>query len=585
MRSKHVKTLQLWHSRLDERLQKSKLQVFRNLVSGLVEEHVGLKEKERFEGAFRARRGDLILEFASELDDCVSTNSENYFAIAQIVALVKKYPYDKTFQGLDPEGTARKTFSQKEEECKAVNISFRQKRREWDPNSEKLTAARRWISYVIGDKPVLRDIYRKCDFGPGASVGVHGQATSFARKMLSDTWTTTPSALPYFMAAIRRDPLVWEMLLGSERSESNFDLFDEKVRVKLHVIDYNKIAFVPKTAKTHRSIAIEPLCNSFIQKGTDEYLRQRLKRVGIDLSDQSLNQELARQGSLSSEEDPYCTIDLSSASDSISIELCREILPEAWFDFLNRIRSPAYCEDEEIHPYNKFVSMGNGFCFPLETLIFASICHATGCLKGDFIVYGDDIIVRKSRFGDVISLLKDCGFTPNENKTFSEGHFRESCGADWYDGSDVRPVTLDFELDSVRNIIKFSNITKRREITSKFFTKFRALCFENLEGSKLPFVRPYQGPDDSALEIDLDVFQTCDYVTFHKDTMSWEWTELLSTAMGDRYKEEAAGFPAVLLMAALKGASSEKPFVYRRKTRTSYRRVSTGGAQSTWVPA
>lgn len=586
MKSKRVKNLLLWKSRKDALLSASKNTFYVNLVAGLVEVHVGLSERKRFEGAFRARQGATLLGFASELESSAFSTSGFDFARAQIASLIKKYPFDKTFQGLDPEGAAKQTFFLAEEECKAANLAFLRHRRGWDPQAGLREKARRWIRYIIGDKPKMDRIYGKCGFGPGASIGVHGDATSFVRKLFAEKWTSTHGALPYFLACIKRDPLFWELLIGADRSVSDFEELKRVVLERVEIVDHNKVTFVPKTAKTHRAIAVEPILNSWVQKGVEAEMKTLLKRAGIDLTDQSRNQELARQGSLPDQDDPYCTIDLSHASDSISIELVRDLLPPDWFSLLNRLRSPAYRFDEDSSSsrYEKFSSMGNGFTFPLESLIFGAIAHACGATSRDFAVYGDDIIVRKSIFEDVISLLKDFGFTPNSKKTFSSGLFRESCGADWYAGRNVRPVTLDYELDSVQNLIKFSNITRRSEETSIFFVDVRKEILAVLDSENCPFVRPYQGPDDTALEVDDDVFLTSKHSSFHKDTMSWSWTELLTRAIRDRYSEESAGYPVALLMAALRGASSEKPFAFRRKTRTTCRKVSTGGAQSTWVP-
>ena len=84
--------------------------------------------------------------------------------------------------------------------------------------------------------------------------------------------------------------------------------------------------------------------------------------------------------------------------------------------------------------------MGNGFTFPLETLIFWALT-ASAC-EGDVdsvSVYGDDIICPRERADDVIDTLTMCGFKINLEKSFVEGPFRESCGCDYYKGIDIRP--------------------------------------------------------------------------------------------------------------------------------------------------
>lgn len=90
--------------------------------------------------------------------------------------------------------------------------------------------------------------------------------------------------------------------------------------------------------------------------------------------------------------------------------------------------------------YEKFSSMGNGFTFELETVIFYALARACGGSKACTHVFGDDIITES----EVVPLLREvldfCGFVVNEEKSFSSGSFRESCGHDYFDGVFVRPV-------------------------------------------------------------------------------------------------------------------------------------------------
>jgi hypothetical protein len=98
----------------------------------------------------------------------------------------------------------------------------------------------------------------------------------------------------------------------------------------------------------------------------------------------------------------------------------------------------------------KFSSMGNGFTFELETLIFAALAAAVSdlTLGENLFVYGDDIIVPTHASSNVLAVLRTFGFTPNTKKTFTSGSFRESCGGDYFLGYDVRSVFLKSEPSS-----------------------------------------------------------------------------------------------------------------------------------------
>jgi hypothetical protein len=364
------------------------------------------------------------------------------------------------------------------------------------------------------------------------------------------------------------------------------------------IVTNNKISFVPKTARIFRSIAVEPLVNGYLQKGIDEYLRLLLRRVRIDLRDQTRNQRMAREGSADDSEDSFVTIDLASASDSISTGLVRELLPPDWFYLLDSTRSREFEYNGVVKKYHKFCSMGNGFCFPLQTLIFVAACHASGCGKAgtDFSVYGDDIIVRKRHAVGLLNLLKKIGFTINEDKTFLQGPFRESCGADWFGGVAVRPYTLDNAFDCVESIFKFLNLTRRNDLQSHFFSGVRDLVLSQIP-PQLHLFRPFKGNEDSAIDCDISEFRHTPYAEFDKHLQCWSWVELSHRAVLDKepFDDELCretaemygllrGAPPVEEKSSYRGKPLAVAFTLRRKTQTYVTRTGYSGATCQWLP-
>lgn len=214
--------------------------------------------------------------------------------------------------------------------------------------------------------------------------------------------------------------------------------------VKLTVVPGSRLTTVPKNAKTDRTIAIEPEGNMLIQKAVARLIRKSLKKVDIDLDSQLLNQELARYGSFTG---CLATLDLEAASDTLSVAIIRELLPPDWFNLLDRIRSKCYTEDDgkTYTPFVKFSTMGNGFTFELESLVFFALSWATARYYGSdgYVgVFGDDIIVETSVVTQVAQMLELCGFKINLEKSFIDGPFRESCGKHYFLGHDVTPFML-----------------------------------------------------------------------------------------------------------------------------------------------
>lgn len=208
---------------------------------------------------------------------------------------------------------------------------------------------------------------------------------------------------------------------------------------RLEPVEHNVVTTVPKNWKTHRTIAKEPTHSLPYQLALDADIKRRLRRWGIDLSTQRRNQEMAKQGSL---DGSLATIDLEMASDTLSLNAVAWMLPVKWFDLLRSFRSSFYESEWGVGEYAKFSSMGNGYTFALETLIFTAACRAIGAK--DFTVYGDDIILETELAGDLIRLLGFLGFKTNEAKTFRNPAclFRESCGHDYHQGVLVTPFYL-----------------------------------------------------------------------------------------------------------------------------------------------
>lgn len=534
-----------------------------------------------------------LLQLSDELLQPVYGAEKDHFLAHQLASLIRKYPAFPKL-GIDPEAAAHATFMSAEWRCKWVNRRlYAVRHRDSQPYPREREEAKKWIRYVLADRTrrdpegptcdfPFSELWDECDFTGGASVGVHGSATHLYAKLTQGYkggWTVTPRALPMAARAVWENSQMREMFLR-EKGRTLYSVdertFIDRFLKSVALTGYNKVGYVPKTAKTHRSIAVEPTLNTLLQKGVDLIMRKRLKRVGLDLSDQVPNQRMAFLGSLHWEDpDSYCTIDLSSASDTLAIMCARDLLPEEWFDVLDSLRP--HFRDTDAGPvrYEKFVTMGNGFCFPLQTMIFASLCVAAYAVEGlapDFRVYGDDIIVRRPVFDKVMELLKFYGFKPNRRKTFSQGPFRESCGADWHNGTNVRPVILDKPLDSLQRVFGIYNQTLRSQCpyVADYFKEVRELLFAKIP-EKFRFVSAtdpavvVSGETiDGAFWVAQDVAMASPYVRFNRDTQSLSYVRLQAVPVADaRLDQDPLLMEMGALMAALRGGSSTSTFTLR----------------------
>lgn len=224
----------------------------------------------------------------------------------------------------------------------------------------------------------------------------------------------------------------------------------------VHVVNSSLTMCVPKDARTDRLIRVEPSVNSVAQRIVGTLLRDRYRRkTGNDLQSQFANQYRAYVGSINGE---FSTIDLSSASDTIARLLVLELLPMDWVCLLDKLRchTTVWCKGEQPERLEMFSSMGNGFTFELESILFYALAAAS---SGDYdiLAYGDDIVVRTEDYETVVTALTHAGFSVNDEKSFHQGLFRESCGEDYFNGIRVTAPRLDHEINTLGDVVEFHN--------------------------------------------------------------------------------------------------------------------------------
>jgi hypothetical protein len=110
--------------------------------------------------------------------------------------------------------------------------------------------------------------------------------------------------------------------------------------------------------------------------------------------------------------------------------------------------------------------MGNGFTFSLESLIFYAVAFCcTEYVHADtnhVSVYGDDIIVPVSAFHLLSEVLGFYGFRVNGSKSHFDSSFRESCGAHYFSGFDVKPIYVKRRVTSLLSVFRLANAIRRQ---------------------------------------------------------------------------------------------------------------------------
>lgn len=417
-----------------------------------------------------------------------------------LVSFFSKY---KGFElNIDLEAVALESFAASELNCLATNRRLRKDRSQpitgW--RGAAIHAAQRKIASVLGPFSLFA-VQSFFGWGPGATFDLPRSRALPDSKLVAYPFTVGSRATTLASSVITSD-LHWSEALLGQVPDGPWSL----APWSFEITDRCRVTTVPKSAKTNRTIAIEPTLNLFLQKGFGGYIRSRLKRYGVDLDNQAVNQTLAREAIRLG----LATLDLSAASDSVSKELVYELLPYDWAEALDSIRSrEALLPDGTVVQLEKFSSMGNGFTFELESLIFWAVVSA---VRDEFdpgsivSIYGDDILCSRSAAPHVIDMLDYLGFKTNPSKSFIDGLFYESCGKHWFLGHDVTPLYQKEPVEDAREWIRFHNrVTRWLQRCLSPLPAVEALL--QRIGRDIPFRIPYGAEGDDGILVPVEALQ------------------------------------------------------------------------------
>lgn len=403
--------------------------------------------------------GDIDTIASASIDPRNYSNPLEYYYDACAVSFLKKADFLGSMGSntLDPKQAALDSFFQSELDCSATNarITSYLEGTVVPPDvrvNQVIGDAQHLILKILGKAPAVEQL--KARFGPGSTSQCNGDRVTLADKLVAYPEVTRDS-LPF--VKVVQSSLIWLSLLKRTHPRSIVhrfvtDDFGNRVlascKVAPKIVRGNRLALVPKTASTHRVICIEPTLTGSIQLCVGSLLSERLEKIGIPkFCAQDVHARLAQQASRTGE---LVTVDLKAASDTISYQLVKLLLPSDWFDLLASLRCEETLVDDRWITNEKFSSMGNGFTFELETIIFYALTRAVsnlvdGPYQALVSCFGDDIICSRDSYDLLQKVFSFCGFTVNPTKTFVNCGFNESCGHDFFQGHRVRPYFLKEE--------------------------------------------------------------------------------------------------------------------------------------------
>lgn len=373
--------------------------------------------------------------------------------------------------------------------------------------SEKvLLRANQIVHLVLGEFDFAK-LSRSATFGKKAARGLPLRKSYLDNRV--KTLTGTSVQWEWFKACLNDD------IHLNRAIRTSFKEFEE-------VMDIDVVP-VPKSFKAARIIAPDTVLGGFLSRGLGDYVREELERwTHIDLASQQARHR--QEAQKASKDGKRATIDMSKASDSFTMEHVHALLPESWWSVIEAVRTPVGVIDREevtakAVPLRSVMLMGSGHTFPLQTLLFYSLAKAVVELSGSRAkvdVYGDDIMLPSIFAPRFYRVMHELGFTINVDKSFHEGHFRESCGGDYLAGLDVRPFMPEYETNTITQkneyaslVFKVYNGLLERWSLHELPRTFGFIVTHLLAHRIKPAVVPYHEPPDSGLYSILPELEDC----------------------------------------------------------------------------
>jgi hypothetical protein len=292
-----------------------------------------------------------------------------------------------------------------------------------------------------------KEVFDSGQFGTKATVGCPAAHAYIDEKLLHRPITGSALHLRWF----NNDYLPGDQLLGTILQGA-----------KIGQVQVDRLSQVNVRKKWNIDRGINPntLIGSLHSSALGRILELALRKEGLDIRRlQNRHAKLISQASKDSiERDgyiPFVTADLSNASHSFLSHHLNALLPREWYNacMTGVIRNIEV--GQRVMRLESIMTMGIGFTFPMQTLLFYCILVALQellCIKGRISVYGDDLIYPRRLHPYVVSIFNEMGFQLNLDKTFVKSPFRESCGSDWFKGVDVRPFSPEGQSQSLGRV-------------------------------------------------------------------------------------------------------------------------------------
>jgi len=412
----------------------------------------------------------------------------------QICELLKKYTFQKDVY------TSQQVLEMSKEKFFANQRRLTTHKLNYDSLvTEVVWRAKGWIDHLLGDYDQEEHL-ELCYWPKKASVGVPQRKATLENRWLMEI-TGSAQHLEWF------DHIYLPWFGHAEEVRSTLDLV---------CIEHLSAILVNKTYKSKRMIVPNSSVGGLYTNGLGAVIVKRLAGAGYDvkvLPDE--HKRLARQAS---KDGKSATIDQTLASDNILVKVVERVFPRRWAKALLFGRIDKLAVDDEIITTPTLSTMGIGYTFPVQMVLFLGLTHAVldlceeeqGPVQNPRIsCFGDDLICPVEILPTLRHVFESLGLLINEEKSFWSGPFRESCGGDYFRGFDVRPAYIpeggELQAKSYESWLYRTHNALIRRWSDYDLSTTLSLIYDELQLLRpKPFVVPSSFGDDSGLKLDLD---------------------------------------------------------------------------------
>lgn len=412
----------------------------------------------------------------------------------QMAELLKKYTFQKdVYTSAEVLAMSKEKFFANQRRLAAFKLNL-------DPLvREIMFRAKGWIDHLLGDYD-LDEHLRHCYWPKKASVGVPQRKATLENRWLMEITGSKPH-LDWF------DHIYLPWFGHAEEIRNKLDLV---------CVEHLSAILVNKTYKSKRMIVPNTSVGGLYTNGLGAVIVNRLAGAGYDVKVlPDVHKRLARQAS---KDGLSATIDQTMASDNILVQAIELVFPMRWAKALLFGRIDLLAVDDEIITTPTLSTMGIGYTFPVQMVLFLGLTHAVldfweeirGSVQNPRIsCFGDDLICPVEILPTLRHVFESLGLLINEEKSFWKGPFRESCGGDYYRGFDVRPAFIPEggELGAKGYeswLYRTHNALKRRWEEYDIDSTLQIIYDELLTLRRKPFVVPSSYGDDAGLKLPLD---------------------------------------------------------------------------------